>query len=282
MNDLLRATLRDWIPPVIRRAVRRRLTAQPDAQEWWEGVRFGVHGLRLPDGRRFTYRSDAGDHAAVKKVFFEWEYSTRLLSRDGELQRFYSECERPLIIDAGAHIGAASVWFAMSYPRATVIAVEPHEGNFRVLEANVRAFPNVVPVRAALASKAGTMFLSDPKGGTSSDTFRTGARAAGAVSRVEAVTLADLVERAPRATPFICKLDIEGAGVDVFSAPPQLIGRFPLVVAELHDWMLPAQASSRDFLRWHIDQSRDLVTRGENVFSIAQCVGESVERMAVA
>lgn len=177
MNDFLRSALRDWTPPVIRRAVRRRLTGQPDAQEWWGRARYGVHGLRLPDGRRFTYRSDGGDRAAVEKVFFQSEYSTRMLARDAELQRFYRESEHPLIIDAGAHIGAASVWFALSYPRATVIAVEPHEKNFKVLEANARGFPNIITTRAALASREGTLSLNDPKGGTSSDAFRTAAGA---------------------------------------------------------------------------------------------------------
>jgi FkbM family methyltransferase len=164
-----------------------------------------------------------------------------------------------------------------------VIAVEPHEDNFTFLQANVRAFPNILPVRAALSSTAGTLFLTDPTGGAASDAYRARATATGVASRVDAVTLPDLLERAPDTTPFICKLDIEGAEQDLFSKPSPLMAGFPLVIAELHDWMFPGQATSRNLLRWHVDQDRDLVTLGENVFSIARSISEPVaERVEVA
>ncbi len=35
------------------------------------------------------------------------------------------------IVDAGAHIGLASVMFASRYPKATVFAIEPEASNFR-------------------------------------------------------------------------------------------------------------------------------------------------------
>lgn len=43
----------------------------------------------------------------------------------------------------------------------------------------------------------------------------------------------------------------------------------PVVVIELHDWLLPKQGSSEAFLQCISRQSRDFVFRGDNVFSIA-------------
>jgi hypothetical protein len=47
------------------------------------------------------------------------------------------------------------------------------------------------------------------------------------------------------------------------------IDRFPLLVIELHDWLLPGQSTSRNFLREIALRDRDFVYRGENIFSIA-------------
>jgi hypothetical protein len=47
------------------------------------------------------------------------------------------------------------------------------------------------------------------------------------------------------------------------------VRQFPLIIVELHDWMLPGAASSWNFLRSIADRGRDVVFIGENVYSIA-------------
>lgn len=42
----------------------------------------------------------------------------------------------------------------------------------------------------------------------------------------------------------------------------------PLMIVELHDWMLPRTANSANFLKAVAARNRDFVFRGENVFSI--------------
>jgi len=58
--------------------------------------------------------------------------------------------EPDVIVDAGANIGLASICFANKYANATIIAVEPEQSNFELLEENVAPYPNIVPVQAAL------------------------------------------------------------------------------------------------------------------------------------
>ena len=48
-----------------------------------------------------------------------------------------------------------------------------------------------------------------------------------------------------------------------------MIDRFPVVIIELHDWMLPHSASRRPFLQWRASRDSDFVYRGENVFSFS-------------
>ena len=81
------------------------------------------------------------------------------------------------------------------------------------------------------------------------------------------VSIPELVD-ASKATPFLLKIDIEGAEEELFSQNTDRLAAFPLIIIELHDWMLPGRASSRPFLRWHAEQDRDFVLAGENVFSV--------------
>jgi len=70
-------------------------------------------------------------------------------------------------------------------------------------------------------------------------------------------------------TPFIAKIDIEGAEEELFSADTGWVDEFPLLIIELHDGLIPTSASSRNFLRCMAERDRDFVYWGENVFSIA-------------
>jgi hypothetical protein len=47
---------------------------------------------------------------------------------------------------------------------------------------------------------------------------------------------------APDATPFLMKIDVEGAESDLFQTPYAGFQRFPALAIELHDWILPGRA----------------------------------------
>ena len=69
--------------------------------------------------------------------------------------------------------------------------------------------------------------------------------------------------------PFILKVDIEGYESALFDGKCDWIDEFALMITELHDWALPTQGTSRNFLRAVAERERDFVYIGENVFSIA-------------
>ena len=56
------------------------------------------------------------------------------------------------VIDAGANVGYASIYFARKFPTAMVIALEPEPNNFSQLVRNTSIIPNIRPVQAALWS----------------------------------------------------------------------------------------------------------------------------------
>jgi hypothetical protein len=88
-------------------------------------------------------RRKTSDIGTYWDIFFKNEYN-------------FVACREPeTIIDAGANIGLTSVYFANKFPRSKIIAIEPENGNFEVLLMNVKNYPNIIPVNAALWNECG-------------------------------------------------------------------------------------------------------------------------------
>ncbi len=74
---------------------------------------------------------------------------------------FEAKVTKPTIIDAGAHIGLATLYFKQLYPEAQIIAVEPIPENFALLQKNINEnqLSYIELIQAALAPHAGTTTL---------------------------------------------------------------------------------------------------------------------------
>jgi FkbM family methyltransferase len=219
-----------------------------------------------------AHRGTKADLGVLQQIFVHQHYSLAAFERWPGLNRYADMASlgaRPLIIDCGANIGASSMYFAIMYPEARIVAVEPEVENFKLLADNVRPFPEIRPVNRAIASEEGTLLLCDP--GTGEWAYRTtsGTPDVKVVGSVQATSVNDILAEQTDVVPFILKVDIEGAEGDLFSKNTEAFSQFAVVIVELHDWLLPGKATSASFLRWHVSQERDFVYRGENVFSLA-------------
>ncbi|MBB1162648.1 FkbM family methyltransferase [Aquariibacter albus] len=204
----------------------------------WSGLAVGVFGkLR---GRKIRHRVDrpdcrhplwlrlpSSDLDAYRQVFVDHEYA------------FKVEREPRVIVDAGANIGLASLYFANRYPGARIIAIEPERHNFDTLCANVRAYPNITPLRAALWNRDEAIDLVDP--GLGDWGFMTDGGGASADLRhrrfdvVPGMTVDRLMKDHGIACIDILKMDIEGAEREVFLDPSPWIGKVNAMIVELHE-----------------------------------------------
>lgn len=142
------------------------------------------------------------------------------------------------IIDLGANVGYSAVWFALAYPEARIIAVEPDEENFRIARDNSSSFSNVQLVRAAISDQSGVVNIVDP--GSGPWAFRTQQSdqpwsEGEVVGTVDCVTFPDLLWNFSLEEVGLLKVDIEGAEVDLFANNPQWVERVDEIVIELHD-----------------------------------------------
>jgi len=55
----------------------------------------------------------------------------------------------------------------------------------------------------------------------------------------------------------------------LFSGNTEWVARSPLIIVELHDWLLPKAKTSRPFLQCIPQLERDFIYFGEDVYSIA-------------
>jgi FkbM family methyltransferase len=142
--------------------------------------------------------------------------------------------EPRVIVDAGANIGLTSVFFADRYKQAKVLAVEPEPSNFVMLQKNTAAYPNIVPIQAALWDKDTTVDLNDP--GTGKWGFQAGERSEQpSGTSVRAMTVETLMREACVDYIDILKIDIEGSEKEVFASPASWIDRVGVLIVELHD-----------------------------------------------
>ena len=224
--------------------------------------------------RTFAYRENTSDEKVIQQVFAAQHYNLGRMARHQEivayLQSMSRAGRRPLIIDAGANIGASSVYLALTFPEAQIVALEPEPGNFALLHGNAEGL-SIRCLQAAIASSPGRTRLVDP--GIGAWGYRTDPSGGG--PEVHKVTVAEIFEEyaEPLYHPFLVKIDIEGGEKDLFEANTVWVQRTAIVVVELHDWLLPRQGTAIPFLRCVSALDRDFVQNGENVFSIDNRLG---------
>lgn len=209
------------------------------------------------------------DRAVLYQMFADEHYRLTRLARGDELSAVYesivSAGRTPLVIDCGANIGLSAKYFSLEFPDARIIAIEPEKENMAQARRNCPS-ENVHFRLAAVASHATRGSLYDP--GQGSWAFRVEDDGIGDINMISIDDL--LLDPVCRdCVPFIVKIDIEGGEGELFSQNTSWIDRFPLLVIELHDWMLPGSANSATFLQAIAHRSRDFVYLNECVFSIA-------------
>ena len=146
------------------------------------------------------------------------------------------------IVDAGANIGLASLYFAAAFPEARILAVEPDEENFRLLTHNVRTLEERIECVQAAFWPVDEPLAMDPepfRGGR--EWSRTVRRPEGAAparaAAIPVVTPAQADARLGGRGVDLLKMDIEGAEAEFFTHPArrsELLARIGAIAIEVH------------------------------------------------
>lgn len=222
-----------------------------------------LSNVTIPDVGHVHLRSGESDAATFRQVFKDGEYDIgkRYPAVDARIWKRYMEIIEtgsiPIIVDAGANVGAASLWFHRKYPSASIVAIEPEEGNFKVLQQNAGDREGLKVVAAAIGSTSGFVSVQNTGLGWAAQTTR-------AEAGVKMMTMAEAFA-VPGGRPFIAKIDIEGFESDLFSENVEWLNDVHVVYIEPHDWMLPGKMTSHSFQQAMSRCNFEIFICGENL-----------------
>ncbi len=169
-----------------------------------------------------------------------------------------------IIVDAGAYTGLSTKFYAEKYPNSKIIAIEPEQSNFNLLEKNISKLKNVSSINAALWYKKTFMQIKDPGLGHCAFTVKKDTKEN---YDIKTITIPEILNRFNLDKIDVLKIDIEGAEKELFSQNyKSWIDKVNIIVIELHDRL--KSGCSETFKKalkdgnWHITQ------RGEKVMAI--------------
>ena len=203
----------------------------------------------------FIVRNQTSDVETFEQIFIRQEYN------------FVAKKPPEVVVDAGANVGYASIFFASKYPDAKIIAIEPEESNFQLLRKNAAPYKNIIPVQAALWNENGEINIIDP--GLGNWGFMTAKEknkensTSNFCRKVKSITVDKIINDYGVDKIDIFKIDIEGAEKEVFSDSSAWIGKVNGLIIELHERMKPG--CNRSFYNGS-NGFDDEWQRGENVY----------------
>jgi FkbM family methyltransferase len=148
-----------------------------------------------------------------------------------EEYRFDAGTDTPLILDCGANIGLATIYWKRLYPASTIIAFEADPAVFDVLSWNVARLrlTGVTLVAKAISDRDGEMsfWAEGADSGRLADVIPS---QTGTLKRVPTVRLRHYLEQ----HIDLLKLDIEGAEVDVLLDSADRLVNVDNIIVEYH------------------------------------------------
>ncbi|MGI9435477.1 MAG: FkbM family methyltransferase [Geminicoccaceae bacterium] len=220
-----------------------------------------------PLGAHVRLRPHTSDFHVLGQVAVKLEYEFDDLPQAEAIARVAAETSQPVILDAGAHIGLAALYFAHRFPTVQVIAVEPEPGNFQILETNTAEHPNIRAIRAAVwGTRSEVSVIS-----AGSETWAARVsedNSASDHSTCSAYTVPDLLQQQQADSCLVMKIDVEGAEGAIFAKDATWVDDIPVIIIELHDYMIPWTGAGHRFLQAATRRPRDWLLRGENLICI--------------
>jgi FkbM family methyltransferase len=213
----MRTLIRAFTPPIawaFLRAIRARLRQSDQHSGKAEGFLNPKHG-------QFHYDD---------RDIFNFIYTDYFIK---EKYKFESATPKPFIIDGGANIGIGCRYWKFLYPEAQVIAFEPDEKNFNLLQKNMAGVSNFNAERKALwSSHTNLKFRAVGGVGGYVDQTKLPVNEDSIVD-ISAFRLRDLLNR----KVDLLKLDIEGGEMEVLRDCKDALGNVERIFVEHHSFL---------------------------------------------
>ena len=233
----------------------------------------------IAKGKRFLYASLLLRFKLTDKLSFEdYPHPIHLRRNSSDIPTFHKiftfhdyainlKFEPQYIIDAGANIGLAAVFFAKKYPNAKIICIEPEKSNFEMLQKNIQGYKNITAIRKAL-SNTPDLYLNVIDNGGGNWAFATSSAATSEtkniIDSVPSVTIDAIMSEFNFPHLDLLKIDIEGAEKELFESDyEKWLPKIKCLMIELHDGF--KQGCSKNFFRAISNYDFRYSQKGENL-----------------
>jgi FkbM family methyltransferase len=219
---------RELFPPPAVAAWRHACTAAASAPRFTEGeITLGPYSIRYPDLLTLCPQ--------WRDIFIDRSLAFRSSRRD------------PRILDCGANVGLASLFFKAEYPEARITAFEADPVIARMLAANLQSngAADIEVVHAAVWTDSGTLRFH-PDGANGGAVASTPPATTKPAIDVPALRLRDVLDDE---CVDLLKLDIEGAEADVIDDCAEQLHRVAALHVEVHEFDPVQRRSTRLFAR---------------------------------
>lgn len=145
-------------------------------------------------GEEFYFTDAVGFLHSVDEIFGQ------------EIYKFASAKKNPYILDCGANMGLSILYFKKLFPEAKIVAFEPDEETFKVLEKNTKSYGESVTIKKEAVWTADTELTFFSEGSLAGSLVIDFAKK----NRAVTVKATDLKKYLSQTVDFL-KIDIEGA-----------------------------------------------------------------------
>jgi FkbM family methyltransferase len=222
-------------------------------------VKTGFINLKyIPPFFALRLRKNSTDLLAYHQIFTFKEYDMDL----GFIPKF--------IIDAGANIGLATVFFSKKFPESKIVSIEPEQNNFSMLESNTKSLENVTCIKKALSNSVDiTIDVVDKGFGnwgfvTQNQDVNDNGKI---IDSVITITIDQILLDYNLNHIDLLKIDIEGGEKQLFECNYEnWLPKTKCIIIELHDGI--TIGSSRSFFQAISRYDFSYFNRGENLLFI--------------
>lgn len=177
---------------------------------------FKIPGLK----ENILLRRKSSDFYVFEEIFIEERY------------HISPNCEVKYIVDVGANIGLAALYFTKLFPNSKIICIEPESSNFELLVRNTANYPNIIRYKAGLWNKkcflkiinvedANWAFIVEETPAKEGNLF--------------AIAMEDILLENPTESIDLIKVDIEGSEKEVFEKNIEWLKKTKNLIIELHE-----------------------------------------------
>ncbi len=182
--------------------------------------------FRAPVRADVVIREYGSDQHTLREIFFDEVY--------GGIQKYIADCRT--VIDLGANIGLATVYFSGIFPESKALSVEPASANFTVLRRNTEALARKGRCRAlqaAIWNEDCGLDLNDVTDGAYWG-FQLKTPEVPGKGLTPGLSMASIIDQSGFETVDLVKVDVEGAEVQLFQGDLGWLPRVRAMAVEFH------------------------------------------------